>query len=114
MEAVQLRIVQLVRQLEERQVTIVRGDTDDSFVYPRREPVHAANSCRVLPTSTLYFTGSKTLTISLLSVPSPSSKGTTLGMVGLLVARHDDSDLGMTCIFWVRLTDDAHLFGAVR
>ena len=32
-EDVQLRIVQLVRQLEEQgQITIVRGDADDSFI----------------------------------------------------------------------------------
>jgi len=32
-EEVQLRVVQQVRQLEEQgQVTIVRGETDDSFV----------------------------------------------------------------------------------
>ncbi len=32
-EAVQLRIVQQVRQLEEQgQITIIRGDTDDQFV----------------------------------------------------------------------------------
>ncbi|MBD05501.1 MAG: hypothetical protein CME24_14260 [Gemmatimonadetes bacterium] len=32
-EEVQLRIVQLVRQLEEQgQITIVRGDADDSFI----------------------------------------------------------------------------------